>query len=445
MPDRTAVVLVVASGAAWESPALQHLNARPGVVVLKRCVDVDDLLASAAAGQADVAVLGLDSPGLDLAAVDHLRRHGVRPVAVVPSVYSPEAARLRASRIAISSIVPETRLDSLPEAVTAPEEPPPPTRPAGGGDPVPAAPTAPRPAPSEPESARDRPAAAPASPSVPGRVVTVWGPAGAPGRTTIAAGLAAVLAGRGARTVLVDADPQGGAVAQQLGILDEVSGLLAAARLASAGMVEERFASVQRSLGPHLSVVTGLPRADRWAEVRAGALEHLLEVGREQAQVVVDTGASLEGDLGAELSGRPGRNHLTLAAVDVADTLVVVGTPDPVGLSRLARGLAELHEHTGGRPVHVVVNRMRSTLGWSEKDVAAMVAGFGRVEGLHFLPDDRAGVDRALVAGRTLTESGDTPLVRALAPLADALVPDVAREHASPRPGRGARARRRTR
>ncbi|WP_228943283.1 AAA family ATPase [Nocardioides sp. Leaf374] len=445
MPDRTAVVLVVASGAAWESPALQHLNARPGVVVLKRCVDVDDLLASAAAGQADVAVLGLDSPGLDLAAVDHLRRHGVRPVAVVPSALSPEAARLRASRIAISSIVPETRLDSLPEAVTAPEEPPPPTRPAGGGDPVPAAPTAPRPAPPEPDSARDRPAAAPASPSAPGRVVTVWGPAGAPGRTTIAAGLAAVLAGRGARTVLVDGDPQGGAVAQQLGILDEVSGLLAAARLASAGMVEERFASVQRSLGPHLSVVTGLPRADRWAEVRAGALEHLLEVGREQAQVVVDTGSSLEGDLGAELSGRPGRNHLTLAAVDVADTLVVVGTPDPVGLSRLARGLAELHEHTGGRPVHVVVNRMRSTLGWSEKDVAAMVAGFGRVEGLHFLPDDRAGVDRALVAGRTLTESGDTPLVRALAPLADALVPDLVREHASPRPGRGARARRRAR
>ncbi|MEQ4524432.1 MAG: hypothetical protein ABN473_16785, partial [Nocardioides kribbensis] len=182
MPDRTAVVLVVASGAAWESPALQHLNARPGVVVLKRCVDVDDLLASAAAGQADVAVLGLDSPGLDLAAVDHLRRHGVRPVAVVPSALSPEAARLRASRIAISSIVPETRLDSLPEAVTAPEELPPPTRPAVG-DPVTAgaaatAATAPRPAPPEPESARDRPAAAPASPSVPGRVVTVWGPAG---------------------------------------------------------------------------------------------------------------------------------------------------------------------------------------------------------------------------------------------------------------------------
>ena len=51
----------------------------------------------------------------------------------------------------------------------------------------------------------------------PGRVVVVWGPQGAPGRTTVAAGLAGVLAARGAETVLVDADPYGGAVAQHLG------------------------------------------------------------------------------------------------------------------------------------------------------------------------------------------------------------------------------------
>ncbi|MDO9458238.1 CpaE family protein, partial [Nocardioides sp.] len=248
-----------------------------------------------------------------------------------------------------------------------------------------------------------------------GRVVAVWGPAGAPGRSTVASAMAAELGRRG-RTILVDADPYGGTIGQQLGVMDEVSGLLSAARLATAGQLEERFATVQRGLDSRLSVVTGLPRADRWTEVRSGTVEHLLELGRAQGDVVVDTGFSLEGDPAGELGGR-GRNRLTLGALEVADEVVVVGAADPVGLSRLARGLVDLREIVGPTPVHVVVNRMRPTLGWSEKEVASMVAGFARLAGLHFLPDDRATVDRALVAGRTLVESGESALTRAVAGL----------------------------
>ncbi|CAI9409385.1 hypothetical protein HIDPHFAB_01276 [Nocardioides sp. T2.26MG-1] len=304
-------------------------------------------------------------------------------------------------------------LGTLPAAVLAEESPGtavrPPTPP-GLGPPPSGPPIGP-------------PAEAPVEVPVPGRVVVVWGPAGAPGRTTVATALAAESARRRRRTVLVDADPYGGAVAQQLGILDEVSGLLAAARLASSGQLEERFASVQRGIDAHLSVVTGLPRGDRWVEVRAGALEHLLEVGRDRAEVVVDTGFSLEDEGVPELGTRPGRNQMTLGALEVADEVVVVGSADPVGLSRLARGLVELRDATGGRPVHVVVNRMRATLGWSERDVAGMVSGFARLAGLHFLPDDQATVDRALVTGRTLVEVGDSPLSRAVGRLADALAP----------------------
>ena len=117
------VVLMVASGAPWESTALTILNDHPGVVVLKRCVDIDDLLASASAGQADVAVLGLDAPGLDVAAVDHLRKHGVRPVAVV-AAGAMEAGRVRGSRIGIRALVADDELDALPEVVTAPDRAP---------------------------------------------------------------------------------------------------------------------------------------------------------------------------------------------------------------------------------------------------------------------------------------------------------------------------------
>ncbi|GEP34833.1 pilus biosynthesis protein CpaE [Nocardioides szechwanensis] len=392
------VVLVVASGATWESPALTLLGSHRDIVVLKRCVDVDDLLASATAGQADVAVLGLDAPGLDAAAVDHLRRYAVRPVAVV-GADALDSGRLRASRIGIASLVADDDLDGLLAAVLASE----------------ATPVA-------PEALLADPLVT-GSPPVAGRVVVVWGPGGAPGRSTVAAGVAAELARRRCRTILVDADPYGGTLAQQLGILDEVSGLLAAARLASGGLLAERFATVQRAVDAHLSVVTGLPRADRWVELRPGSVEHLLEVAREHGQVVVDTGFSLEDDPGRDYGARPARNQLTLGALEAADEVLVVGAADPVGLSRLARGLVELREVTAGAPVRVVVNRMRPTLGWTEKDIAGMVGGFTRLSGLHFLPDDRAAVDRALVTGRTLVESGDSPLTRALSSLVDALAP----------------------
>jgi MinD-like ATPase involved in chromosome partitioning or flagellar assembly len=393
------VTLVLAAGAAWESAALTRLAGRPDVVVLKRCVDVPDLLASAAAGQADVAVVAIDAPGVDQAAVDHLRGHGVRPVAVLPAGPDLDAAALRATRIGVRALVGDHELDALPELVAAGEEP---------DDTVVRA---------------DRLEEEQPPPAVPGggRVVAVWGPAGAPGRTTLATGLAAEI-GRHHRTVLVDADPWGGTVAQQLGIVDEASGLLTAARLVAGGQLPERFGSVQRSLDHRLTVVTGLPRADRWVEVRAGVVDHLLDVARGHGVTVVDTGASLERDPALD-AGRTGRNSMTFEALEAADDVVVVGSADPVGLSRLARGLVELREAVGDVVPRVVVNRMRPTLGWSERAIGQMLGGLATPDRLHFLPDDRVAVDRALVAGRSLAEVGDSAVGRAVASVAERLVP----------------------
>lgn len=77
--------------------------------------------------------------------------------------------------------------------------------------------------------------------------------------------------------------------------------------------------------------------------------------------------------------------------------------------------------------MHVVVNRMRSSLGWSEADVAGMLGGFAELAGLHFLPDDRATTDRALLAGRTLGELGESTLSRAVSGLVDGLRPGTGR------------------
>ena len=410
-------VMLLGAGEAWESPVLADLEQRRDIVVLKRCVDVDDLLASVTSGQADVAVVSLEAPGLDPSSITHLRRHAVRPVAVTEAPSDDLDAREQARRLGIREVVSVHDLDTLPDVVTTVEEVAD-TRERALDDAAPAV-------------SDDAPATADRR----GRLIVVWGPAGAPGRTTVATNLAAEVAHRGAPAILVDLDPYGGAVGQQLGILDEVSGLLSASRLAGAGTLEARFASVCRGVGDHLEVVTGLPRADRWREVRGAHVERLLETARTRGDVVVDTGFSLEDDAGSDFGGRPGRNTLTLAALDAADEVVVVGAADPVGLARLARALVELRERGTGVPVRVVVNRMRTSIGWSEKDIAGMVEGFSRVAGLHFLPDDRAVVDQALVTGRALVQSGGGALVRSLGALADSVFPATVRTE----PGRRAR------
>ncbi len=402
----TVCVLMVASGAGWESAAFALLNQRPGVVVLKRCVDVTDLLAVATTGQAEVAVLALDAHGLDRAAVEHLTRHGVRSVAVTTDLEAGTVAR--ANRLGVASLVdhddPAGLVDAVLDAVVdgaAPEEP------------------------DDQQGSVDTGAVDGHSPA-PGRVVAVWGPTGAPGRTTLTLALAAVIAGRLAEALVVDADPYGGSVAQQLGITDEVSGVLSAARLIANGDLEPRFASVQRAVSPHLRVVTGLPRPDRWSELRSGCIEQILELGRSRGHVVVDTGFSLEVEVGGDFPALPGRNSMTLGALEAADEIVVVGSADPVGLARLARGLVDLKEVTRGAPVRVVVNRMRASLGWSEADITGMVEGFSTVLGLHFVPEDRITVDACLIAGQTLVEVGDSALLRAVGTIAEAVFSDLA-------------------
>lgn len=388
MSDRV-TVLLAAGGAIWEASALRLLSGG-ACVVLKRCVDLADLLATAATGQADVAVVAGELAGLDADAVVALLRAEVRCIAV-------GGDQDALGRIGVVAVVPDADLEGLPAIVVS----------AGARGLV----------------AEAEPVWEPDSEGTRGRVVVVHGPAGAPGRTTLAIGLAAEHARRGGRCVLVDADPHGGAVAQHLGVLDEVSGLLAAARLVNAGSLDAAsFARCRRIVSEGFEVVTGLPRPDRWVEARPGVLDTVLDCAAEIANVVVDTGFSLEDD--ADLGRSMSRNQLTLDAVAAADSLVVVGSADPVGLARLARTLVELRDTRVPVivPVTVVVNRMRDSLGWSRRDIAGMVEGYIRPAGIFFMPEDRAVIDRALVAGRAVGELGDSALRRGLAQVHDAVL-----------------------
>ena len=158
-----------------------------------------------------------------------------------------------------------------------------------------------------------------------GAIIAVWGPAGAPGRTTVALNLASELALLGQPTVLVDADTYGGCIAQALSLLDEAPGLAAATRSADQGSLDlAALARLAPEVSPGLRVLTGIPKAERWPELRAAALEHVLTLTRRLARfTVIDCGFSLEDD--EELSYdtlAPRRNAATLTSLAVADQVL---------------------------------------------------------------------------------------------------------------------------
>ncbi len=388
-------VLVAIGHASFEAGVLRAVDGAHSHVV-RRCVDVPDLLATAASRQADAAIVSAELPGLDADVVARLRDHGVAVVAVTAQVHSADEAMFR--RIGVDAIASADDLTSLQELLAE---------------------TASKTA---HVSALEATTPAASQGHRSGRLVAVWGPTGAPGRSTVALGLAAELAGLGADTLAVDADVYGGSLAVLLGVLDESSGLLAAARAANLGALDTAGLALHaRQITPALRVLTGLPRADRWTEVKAVLLRSILETALElAAYTVVDCGFNLE--LDEEISydtTAPRRNGATLEALKRADLVLAVGAADPVGLGRLIRGISDLRAVLPSVTPFVVVNRARSSLGWSEDQLRETVT---RATGLSVgavLPADPAACDKALLHGRTLADcASDSRISRALRAMA---------------------------
>jgi MinD-like ATPase involved in chromosome partitioning or flagellar assembly len=382
--------VLVAVGAVDNEAAVLEAASGGGLHVVRRCVDVADLLAAAASRQAEVALVSTSLRGLDTEVLARLREERVTSVGVVDDADSAEAHWLR--RLGVDLLVSAAGLVELPTRVREVRASAPPRdsrgerRPDGEGA----------------DQATGR-----GSDDSSGNVVAVWGPTGAPGRSVVSLGVASAAASTGIGTMVVDVDVYGGAQAQMLGLLDESSGLLAAARAANRGRLDpQQLATQARAVSPTLRVLSGLPRADRWVELGPVLLRRILETARSLCGLtVLDCGFSIE--LDEEISydvSAPRRNGATLAALQAADVVVVVGSADPVGLGRLLRALSDLQVQAPDVSPLVAVNRMRPALGWSETEVAAMVRRTSQLEIEAFLPDDPAACDRAVVRAQTLLE-----------------------------------------
>lgn len=358
----TRAVVVAAGGAPWETQVLAEIEQSPSLRLLRRCLDLAEVLALAEL--CDVVVLSTDLAGVGADALAALERHGAHVLGVGDD--------LRGRRLGLSMVQPGHLDDAIGAA-------------SSGGH-------------------RTDPGRSASS------VIALWGPHGAPGRSVLAVTMSALLAGGASRVTLVDADPRGGAVAQMFALLDDVSGLVAACRSADRGDAE---AIVEHtvSVGPGLRVLTGVPRAEMWAQVRRAPFELVLhQVAEACDHVVVDTGPALD-------------DHTRLV-LELASTVVVVGRADPVGLARLVRAVHELGDVACAADKLVVVNQLRSSSSWSARDISGALARLAGVTPDVVLDADYRALDTAVLRGQSPAQAApNSPFVEGVGRLVQSLRP----------------------
>jgi len=242
----------------------------------------------------------------------------------------------------------------------------------------------------------------PAQPGAPCRTIAVWGPTGAPGRTTLAVGLAGTPASGVSRRLIVDCDMARGKVACHLGALPG-GALVTACRLPPESGQPIAAGHLQR---PHRDgpwLLPGLVTPDQWPAIEPAALGRLLaDLRAHFGLIVLDLGAALPLDAGA---GRPpdGRGAVHQMALLAADLILAVCKASRAGLEDFAlqfpRLLMTLPPERRAS-VGVVLNQV------APEDLPRYQRELGRTPGVTLLagvPQDGASVRRAEESRRPLS------------------------------------------
>ena len=332
-----ALRVVTLSGEPQLEPALAvRIGSHPAVELVMRCLDRVELLGAIRALELDAIVSVGAPPWLDPQTMQEASETGVRIIGVSDD---PAAVHELTSR-GITVLDSERAVDDIVTACRA----------------HPFTPTI------KSESLTRR-----------GRLISVWGPKGAPGRTMIAIRLALQLSRGTPDTLLIDADPYGGDVLQAFGIVEELPTVVWAANAAAKqGFDAQTLASDLRRAAPGGPVVIpGLPRAELWAEISDFGWRRLLSAAQASfAFTICDIGFCLESDPSPYPGAGEGRNRMARAAATAADHVVAVVRGDALGIKSFLWGFESLKQICSEERVIVVLNRARRG---EEKEVAELV------------------------------------------------------------------------
>ena len=211
-----------------------------------------------------------------------------------------------------------------------------------------------------------------------GQVIAVTSGKGAPGKTTVAIALAALLAAEGSSVVLVDADLRGGNVAPHLD-LDPRRGLVSAA--ASGDGLEDELQQ-----GPGFAVLVGLERPELANGLRDETLSAIVTALRARFErVIVDLGAPPEPSL-----------------LRLADELLLVTGADLVSVWNARVGLRGLGERVGIGSLAAVVNRREGREHYGAEEIERAL----RVPVLGVVREDRNAARRATAKQLPLSDAG---------------------------------------
>lgn len=274
-----------------------------------------------------------------------------------------------------------------------------------------------------------------------GVTIAVWGPTGAPGRTTVATSLASLMAGRHLRVVLVDADSRSGAVAPALGLLDEVPGFIAACRLADrdqlTGQDLHRLAHRYEPAGVSVDVLTGVVSGRHYPEVTADTVMQVLQLAQKHWDVVII-------DTGSDISSPERQSHasdvVATACLRVCDEAIALCQATPVGVARFARVIDDARTLRGGKPFPVVLNGVdpsRRSLA-DEATLREALRRFADVGHIEILARDSAGCRQAEMLGVSVADGvPHSPFLAGLKSIAGRWVEDATarrRRHGQPAP-----------
>jgi MinD-like ATPase involved in chromosome partitioning or flagellar assembly len=245
----------------------------------------------------------------------------------------------------------------------------------------------------------------------------VSGPSGA-GTSEIVLGLASVIAARGERPVLVDADEIASSTATRLGLPIEPNLRTAIDAVEyGGGDLGGALVGIGR---PAFDVLCGFPSPAAAAQVRPrDVLDVLAALAHLRSPVLVE----VTGVQGAEIAR---------AVTAEAGAVVGVGAASPVGVTRLLAWIGT--RPANGAPVHLVLNRSPNDR-FQRAELTAEICRTFTPASLTFVPTDRR-VERAAWAGELVPRG---PFATCVAAVAQTAVPRAAR------PGRAVRRSRRTR
>ena len=245
-----------------------------------------------------------------------------------------------------------------------------------------------------------------------GKLVAVWGPKGAPGRTRLSIELAYLAGTNGLPTALIDSDTHGGDVAQLLDLPSDVPGL--------------------PYLSRHTDELLALTGNVRWATVIPGVVDpsHGRDVTTEGWRCLTSALRSSHRlticDLGLGVGmSNPASNGVHVDRRDIAETtvrdadlVVAVFKGDPVGVKHLLWGLAGLREICDLDEMILIANQVAAGDERSVRD--AVRRHLGRLPEA-FVPFRHERVVEAIRRGRPVGQGGPSEMTRALEPVVEKL------------------------